>query len=440
MTITEALRILELTPPFTEASLKKAYREAHLVWHPDRFPTNPELHAKANARACLINEAFEDLSRALEAGYDFIRVAPRAAAMHRKVASQEPPKNAAEFNTRGVGYQNAGRPNKAIADFTEAIRLDPTAAVYYRNRGIVYANRRRLPNAIADFSEAVRLDPNIRLDPVDAYSFRARADVYKSKGEYDNAILDFIEAIRLEPEVAESYFQRGVIYLKKGECDKAIADFTEVRRLDPRRHFCFRESFRAHGTLCEAKGEYDKAIGDYSEVIQSFKEGRTDRWSELVDDYSKRARVYRLKGEWDSAIADYSKSIDLIPSVFIGGWQSAAAYYKCRAQIHYYKGDFSSAMSDLIEAMRRDPEGVWYISQGMPIRLRQAHPSEDGWTHTHALATLASLCDKAGDFSHAIQYQTAFLKLTDITAEEATDGLASLKLYEAHLSSPHTPS
>ncbi|MCY2926099.1 MAG: J domain-containing protein [Planctomycetota bacterium] len=68
MTITEALQLLELMPPFTAAHAKKAFREAHLVWHPDRFPTNPELHAKAHARTCLINDAFDVISRALQAG------------------------------------------------------------------------------------------------------------------------------------------------------------------------------------------------------------------------------------------------------------------------------------------------------------------------------------------------------------------------------------
>ena len=216
VTITEALQLLELTPPFTKAEAEKVYREAQMVWHPDRFPGNDELLTKAHKRTCLINEAFIEISKALDAGYDFKKDTARPAATYRKAASQVPPQNAAEYNKRGVDYQNNGRPNKAIADFTEAIRLDPTVAVYYRNRGIVYANRHRLANAIVDFAEAIRLDPNVRLDPVDAFSFRARAAVLKEIGDYDNAILDFTEAIRLEPEVAESHFERGTTYIKRG--------------------------------------------------------------------------------------------------------------------------------------------------------------------------------------------------------------------------------
>ena len=364
MTSVETLQLLELTPPFTKAELKTACRQAQMVWHPDRFPGNDELHAKAQARSYLVNEAFSVISRALEAGYDFKKTTPRQAAMYRKVASRAPPKSAADFNRRGVGYQSKGRTNKAIADFTEAIRLDPKVAVYYRNRGVAYANKRRLPNAITDFTEAIRLDPNIDLEPTNAYSFRARAAVYELKGEYDNAISDFTEAILLDPEVAEIYFQRGISYKKKDEYDMAIADFNEARRLDPRRNFCFRTDFREHGKLCESRGEYDQAIAAYSEVIQSFKPGRSDHWSEVVGDYFSRAGVYRLKGDCDNAIADYSETIRLSPEVFIGGWQCAAAYYKCRAQTHYKKGDFSGAIADLTEAMRLDPTGIWIIVQG----------------------------------------------------------------------------
>jgi len=68
MTSEEAHHLLELTPPFTKSDLKKAYREAQMVWHPDRFQGNDELQAKAHKRAYLINEAFTLLARGLGDG------------------------------------------------------------------------------------------------------------------------------------------------------------------------------------------------------------------------------------------------------------------------------------------------------------------------------------------------------------------------------------
>jgi hypothetical protein len=71
MTLKEAAQILELTPPFTKTNLKKAFRDALMVWHPDRFPEKTELRAKAESRTYQINEAYATLSRLSESDYPF---------------------------------------------------------------------------------------------------------------------------------------------------------------------------------------------------------------------------------------------------------------------------------------------------------------------------------------------------------------------------------
>ena len=48
--------------------------------------------------------------------------------------------------------------DKAIADYTEAICLDPACAKAYRNRTNAYVHRKDYDRAIADFTEALRLD------------------------------------------------------------------------------------------------------------------------------------------------------------------------------------------------------------------------------------------------------------------------------------------
>ena len=67
----QALQILDLTVPITRAALKKAYRDALLVWHPDRFEGNKDLRAKAEKRTYQINEAYAILKAAPESAYPF---------------------------------------------------------------------------------------------------------------------------------------------------------------------------------------------------------------------------------------------------------------------------------------------------------------------------------------------------------------------------------
>jgi tetratricopeptide (TPR) repeat protein len=118
-----------------------------------------------------------------------------------------------------------GESDKAIADYTEAIRLDPKLAMAYCNRGVAYGSKGEYDKAIADCTEAIRLDPKLDL----AYELRGLA--YGSKGEYDKAIADYTEAIRLDPKFALTYHNRGLAYESKGDHDKAEADFAEAKRL-----------------------------------------------------------------------------------------------------------------------------------------------------------------------------------------------------------------
>ena len=68
-----------------------------------------------------------------------------------------------------VCYVRKGDNDKAIADFTEAIQLDPKNAKAYIDRGSAYINKGDNDKAIADCNEAIRLDPK-------------NADAYISRG------------------------------------------------------------------------------------------------------------------------------------------------------------------------------------------------------------------------------------------------------------------
>jgi tetratricopeptide (TPR) repeat protein len=52
---------------------------------------------------------------------------------------------------------------KEIADYNEAIRLDPKSALAFGNRGIAYGKKGDNDRALADFDEAIRLNPNSRM-------------------------------------------------------------------------------------------------------------------------------------------------------------------------------------------------------------------------------------------------------------------------------------
>jgi tetratricopeptide (TPR) repeat protein len=122
---------------------------------------------------------------------------------------------------------DTGEHDKAIADHTEAIRLNPQSANAYIGRGLNWDSKGEHDKAIADYNEAIRLDPQ----SADAYNNRGLA--WTKKGEYDKAIADYTEAIRLDPQDARAYNNRGVAWKRKGNYHEAIANYIEAIRLDP---------------------------------------------------------------------------------------------------------------------------------------------------------------------------------------------------------------
>src|SRR5215467_1073897 len=73
------------------------------------------------------------------------------------------PRNATAFISRGFAYERKGDVARAIADYDQAIRLNPTdARVYaltYTRRGMLYYNKGDHERAIADYDQAIRINP-----------------------------------------------------------------------------------------------------------------------------------------------------------------------------------------------------------------------------------------------------------------------------------------
>ena len=67
------------------------------------------------------------------------------------------------YNNRGSAYQSKGDHDRAIADYSEAIGINPNYAIAYSNRGNLFEARKRREEAIADFRRALALDPNHQL-------------------------------------------------------------------------------------------------------------------------------------------------------------------------------------------------------------------------------------------------------------------------------------
>jgi Flp pilus assembly protein TadD len=63
------------------------------------------------------------------------------------------------YNNRGIAYADKRDYDRAIADYNQAIRLNPNSSAY-NNRGAAYYNKGNKTQAWADYNKALELDPN----------------------------------------------------------------------------------------------------------------------------------------------------------------------------------------------------------------------------------------------------------------------------------------
>lgn len=200
----------------------------------------------------------------------------------------------------GQSALDAGDPDKAIAEFSEAIALSPDNAKSYLYRARVYRDEDMVEEAFADFNRAIELAPN------DEELYLERGITYMYEDNHDSAILDFTRAIELLPTYLDPYVQRGYIYLGTHQYDKAIDDFNKVVDLQPSQT----EAYHQRGKAYAGKADYATAIENYTKAIE-LSPDNADYY------YFDRAEAYRLLGDNEAAIADYETVIEESEDTFL---------------------------------------------------------------------------------------------------------------------------
>lgn len=170
-------------------------------------------------------------------------------------------------------------------------------AIAYRNRGRTRGQAGALDAAIADLSEAVKLNP------ADNQAFTYRALARTGLGDVDGAIADYGEVIRLRPNSPIGFIGRGHLQLVKGEARPAIGDFSEAIRLNPNGAAAYNNRGLAH----KSAGDLARAIDDYTSAIA------LNPIYALA--YNNRGYAYEASGRKAEAVADYRSALLIDPSL-----------------------------------------------------------------------------------------------------------------------------
>jgi tetratricopeptide (TPR) repeat protein len=317
------------------------------------------------------------------------------------------PDHSQAYLHRGFIYAQLRRHQKALADFSRAVELDPKSWEARYNRGNAYGRLGQREKAIGDYSKAIELDEKL------APAWSNRGGYLKQLGQPDKALADFSQAIKLVPKNPYYRFNRGHLYDGQGQPAKAVEDYSRAIELDAK----FISAWFARGEAYDKLGQHDKALADYHAVVRMdptdvtpyarnvehrlkrfwLDRGRANwhlrRFKEAVADFSRaialdekwapawysRGNAYADLGQPDKAVKDCTQAIKLDEKDALGWNNRGAAYVDLR--------EWQKAIKDFSRAIELDKKfaQAWSNRGGVYLKLNQTQKAIDDFSRALAL-------------------------------------------------------
>lgn len=235
------------------------------------------------------------------------------------------------FFGRGIADIRQKDYKAAIADFTEAIRLDkrqadPRQADAYFWRGRAYRWSGNSEKALADFSQSILLNPAQKTE-----IYAERAQIYQLLHDQENAIPDFDKALQISPNNAYLHYMRGLSHVIESHFELAVEDLTKAIEYGYGQPA---PVYATRGRIYMILGELDASLSDYDEAI------RLD--PHKPRSYNNRGFTYLLKNDFQSANRDFSQAITLDPQYFYS--------YTSRGEMYFVQGELEEALSNFEQA------------------------------------------------------------------------------------------
>jgi tetratricopeptide (TPR) repeat protein len=159
------------------------------------------------------------------------------------------------------------QPDEAIYFFDKAIADCPTAATSYCGKADALAEKGDLPGAIAEYQNA------IRVDPIDGGTYLSYGVMLSHHDRLDEAIDKLRKSIAIDPESYLPHYALGTVLAARGDLRGALAEHRLAVQLRP-------ENPDIHDELASdlvRLGRYDEAIGHF-QIASSAGRRPSARW------------------------------------------------------------------------------------------------------------------------------------------------------------------
>ena len=287
---------------------------------------------------------------------------------------------------QGLNKLNQGNYPAALADFQQALQINPNFTEAYICQSIIHYYQGDYQGAITDCNQVLQINPR----NVDAYNNRGLNRI--ALGDYQKAIADFNQVLEIEPNHTKAYLNRGYSRLQSDDNWGAIQDFDQALRLDPQAAKVYLKNLAdtlnnepevikepnqqlTQGLLIQGNLRYES--GDYQAAIQAYNQvlSLDPNNSEA---YNRRSTARSALGDYEGAFADFYKAanyyldeqqslqvqVTSMPTV-----QTTNKDYHQQGMEKLQVGDFPGAIADFNQVLQlNSKDAVAFACRGFAHR------------------------------------------------------------------------
>lgn len=301
------------------------------------------------------------------------------------------PRYAAAFIGRAGVHYMTGAKDKALADISEALRINPKSTLALAARARMNLERKDATAAIADLDALLAAVPN---DP-DATFLKTRAlllqhaEASLQKNDLRAALADFEALLRIDPSDWEVLALRANALVRKGDLAQALADASKAEGLSPQNPGTlllkadllsasrrFTDAGELYGKLLAVTPELaaahagvgvaSAASADWSAAIASLDKA-VDAGDKAPETLRLRAGALLASKQYDKALADLGAILAVQPL--------SAEAYSLRAIARLARSEWSLALEDLDKAVALAPDAHRYALRAWTY-IRLGKPAE----------------------------------------------------------------